>query len=159
MVTEVLTKREAISERASAIAKDFKDVSTATKRVAADSVDALRQTANDFLDEGRTTVRKVGESVQGKVQEQPVKSMLIAAGVGFLVGVLFGAVRHFGHGHRESARGTFFCAAGSNRPSRRDHQAARGVTHSPSLAEAALGKRSLQPPASSFHRRIQCVKA
>ena len=89
MATEVLTKREAISERASAIAKDFKDVSTATKRVAADSVDAFRQTANDFLDEGRTKVRKVGESVQGKVQEQPVTSMLIAAGVGFLVGVLF----------------------------------------------------------------------
>jgi ElaB/YqjD/DUF883 family membrane-anchored ribosome-binding protein len=87
MATEVLTKREAISSRASAIARDFQDVSTATKRMASDSVDALRKTANDFLAEGRTKARKVGEGVQAKVQEQPVKSMLIAAGVGFLVGM------------------------------------------------------------------------
>lgn len=90
MASEVLTRREGISERASAVAKDFQDVSTATRRMATDSVDALRQTANDLVDEGRTRARDVGEAVQAKVQEQPVKSMLIAAGVGFLVGVLFG---------------------------------------------------------------------
>jgi ElaB/YqjD/DUF883 family membrane-anchored ribosome-binding protein len=89
MATDVLTKREAISERASAIAKDFQDVRSATKQMATDSVDVLRHTANDLFDEGRTKAREVGQSVQSKVQEKPVKSVLIAAAVGFLLGVFW----------------------------------------------------------------------
>jgi ElaB/YqjD/DUF883 family membrane-anchored ribosome-binding protein len=87
MGSDVLTKREAISERASAIAKDFQDVRSATKQIANDSVDALRQTASDLLDEGRTQAQVVGKSIQSKVQEKPVKAVLIAAAVGFLAGV------------------------------------------------------------------------
>jgi ElaB/YqjD/DUF883 family membrane-anchored ribosome-binding protein len=83
------TKREAISERASAIAKDFQDVRSATKQMATDSVDALRRTATDLLDEGRTKAREAGQTVQGKVKEQPAKSVLIAAAIGFLLGVFW----------------------------------------------------------------------
>jgi ElaB/YqjD/DUF883 family membrane-anchored ribosome-binding protein len=89
MSTEVLTKREAISERASAVAKDFQDVRSATKQMATDSVDALRCTANDLLDEGRAKARELGQNVQSKVQEKPVKSVLIAAAIGFLLGVFW----------------------------------------------------------------------
>lgn len=89
MATDVLTKREAISERASAIAKDFQEVRSATKQMAADSVEALRSTANDLVDEGRAKAREVGRSVQSKVQEKPVKSVFIAAAVGFLLGVIW----------------------------------------------------------------------
>jgi ElaB/YqjD/DUF883 family membrane-anchored ribosome-binding protein len=89
MGTEVPTKREMISERVSEIAKDFQEVSSATKRMAADSMDALRQTATQFLGEGRMKVREVGKSVQSKVQGKPGKSMIIAAAVGFLVGILW----------------------------------------------------------------------
>ena len=89
METEVQTKREVISERASGVAKDFQEISSATKHMATDSVDALRKTANEFLNEGRTKAREVGMSVQTKVQEKPGKSMLIAAAVGFLLGVLW----------------------------------------------------------------------
>jgi ElaB/YqjD/DUF883 family membrane-anchored ribosome-binding protein len=89
MGSEVLTKREAISERASAIAKDFQDVRSATKQMATDSVDALRRTATDLLDEGRTKAREAGQTVQGKVKEQPATSVLIAAAIGFLLGVFW----------------------------------------------------------------------
>jgi ElaB/YqjD/DUF883 family membrane-anchored ribosome-binding protein len=89
MGTEVQTKREVISERASGIAQDFHEVSSATKRMASDSVEALRKTANEFLNEGRTKAREAGKSVQTQVQEKPGKSMLIAAAVGFLLGVVW----------------------------------------------------------------------
>jgi ElaB/YqjD/DUF883 family membrane-anchored ribosome-binding protein len=89
MSTEVRAKRAAISDRASTIAKDFEEVRSATKKVAADSVDALRRTANELLDEGRTKAREVGQNVQSKVQQKPVKSVLIAAAVGFLLGVFW----------------------------------------------------------------------
>ena len=89
MATEVHTNREAISERASAIAKDFHEVSAATKRMAADSVGALRQTANDVIDDGRTKAREMGQNVQAKVEEKPVKSVFVAAALGFLLGVFW----------------------------------------------------------------------
>jgi ElaB/YqjD/DUF883 family membrane-anchored ribosome-binding protein len=89
MSTDVQAKRKAISERATAIAKDFQEVRSATKQMATDSVDALRRTASDLVDEGRTKAREVGQSVQSKVQETPVKSVLIAAAVGFLLGVFW----------------------------------------------------------------------
>lgn len=89
MSTDVIAKREAISERASVITKDFQDVRSATKQMATDSVDALRQTASDLIDEGRTKASDLAQGVQGKVQEQPVKSVLIAAAVGFLLGAFW----------------------------------------------------------------------
>jgi ElaB/YqjD/DUF883 family membrane-anchored ribosome-binding protein len=89
MSTDVKATREAISERASAIAKDFQDVRSATTQMATDSVDALRCTANDLLGEGRAKARELGQNVQSKVQEKPVKSVLIAAAVGFLLGVFW----------------------------------------------------------------------
>ena len=36
----------------------------------------------------RRTMRKAAETVEDFVREQPVKSLLIAAGVGFLAGLL-----------------------------------------------------------------------
>ena len=89
MSTNVKAKRDAISERASAIAKDFQEVRSATKQIATDSVDALRQTTKDMLQECRFKAREVVQSVQSKVQETPVKSVLVAAAVGFLLGVFW----------------------------------------------------------------------
>ena len=57
--------------------------------MASNGVDALRETANKYLDEGRTRVRELGETVQSRVQEQPMKSILIATAVGFLLGILW----------------------------------------------------------------------
>jgi ElaB/YqjD/DUF883 family membrane-anchored ribosome-binding protein len=89
MSTDILSKRETISERASAISKDFQDVRTATKQMATDSVDALRRTANDFVEEGRSKAREVVARAQNKVQKKPVASVLVAAAIGFLLGVFW----------------------------------------------------------------------
>lgn len=92
MASNSQTKRDArdtIADRASTITKDFHEVGDAAKRIATDSVDALRETANQYLDEGRSRARHLGDNVQAKVQEQPVKSLLIAAGLGFLLGAIW----------------------------------------------------------------------
>ena len=92
MTTNSHTKRAArdtVADRASAITKDFHEVGDAAKRIATDSVEALRETANQYLDQGRSRARELGDSVQTRVQEKPVKSLLIAAGLGFLLGALW----------------------------------------------------------------------
>ncbi len=80
---------DTVADRASTIAKDFHEVGGAAKRIATDSVDALRETAHRYLDEGRSRARHVGDDIQSRVQKQPVKSLLIAAGFGFLLGALW----------------------------------------------------------------------
>lgn len=85
------TKRhmDEATDHAANLVKDFHEVGDAAKRIATDGVEALRGTANDYLDRGRSGARRVSERVQGKVQDEPVKALLIAAGLGFLLGALW----------------------------------------------------------------------
>jgi ElaB/YqjD/DUF883 family membrane-anchored ribosome-binding protein len=89
-----------LSERAAIVADDLREVGAAAKRTAVDGAEAVRDTAqevyekgrakaNEVLDEGRARAREMGHGVQLMVQEQPVKSLLVAAGVGFLLGALW----------------------------------------------------------------------
>jgi ElaB/YqjD/DUF883 family membrane-anchored ribosome-binding protein len=78
-----------LADHASTIAKDVHKVGDAARRVATDGVDAIRETAHQYLDDGKAQVRQLGDSVQQRVQDQPVKSLLIAAGIGFLLGAIW----------------------------------------------------------------------
>ena len=81
--------RDSVADRAATVARDFHQVGGAAKQMAADSVAAVRDTAYQYLDEGRSRVRHLGTGVQSHVQEQPLKALLIAAGVGFLLGAIW----------------------------------------------------------------------
>jgi ElaB/YqjD/DUF883 family membrane-anchored ribosome-binding protein len=89
MASSVRSKREDVSDQASNVAQGLQDVSAATRRMASDSVEALRETANQYLDEGRNRVRELSENMQTRVQDQPMTSILVAAAVGFVLGVLW----------------------------------------------------------------------
>lgn len=92
MATNSHAKRhpsERLADRAATIANDVHEVGDAAKRVASDSVDAIRNTAHQYLAEGRARARDLGGSVQERVQQKPVKSLLVAAGIGFLLGAIW----------------------------------------------------------------------
>jgi ElaB/YqjD/DUF883 family membrane-anchored ribosome-binding protein len=89
MSTEACTDTRTSAGRTSAIAKDLDDITVASKRLAADSVDAARQTANDLLTEGQSKLRAVQQKVEGRVEKKPVKSLLLAGAVGFVLGQLW----------------------------------------------------------------------
>jgi ElaB/YqjD/DUF883 family membrane-anchored ribosome-binding protein len=78
-----------VAEHASALAQDVRDLGHAAKRTVSDSADALRETANDYLEQGKTKAREAGEMVQEKVGEKPITSLLVAASIGFLIGALW----------------------------------------------------------------------
>ena len=89
MSTQAMSQREAISERASAIAKDFEDVRSAVNQMATDSVDLLRQTASDLLYDGQDKAQEARKRIETKFQESPVRTVLTGAAIGFLIGVIF----------------------------------------------------------------------
>jgi ElaB/YqjD/DUF883 family membrane-anchored ribosome-binding protein len=73
----------------SAVLDGLQNATDAVRQAAADSIDAVRETASEFIEQGRAKAEEVGESVGTNVREQPVKSVLIAAVIGFLLGMLF----------------------------------------------------------------------
>jgi X-X-X-Leu-X-X-Gly heptad repeat protein len=78
-----------VDEELPTITEGLQTAADAAKRLASGSVDAVRDTASDFIDQGRAKAQEVSESMGTHVREQPGKSVLIAAGVGFLIGMLF----------------------------------------------------------------------
>jgi ElaB/YqjD/DUF883 family membrane-anchored ribosome-binding protein len=89
MSTKIMSKREAISERASAVTKDFEDVRSAAKQMATDGVDMLRQTASDLLYDGQDKMQEARQRIAATVQKSPMRTVLIGAAVGFLIGIFF----------------------------------------------------------------------
>ncbi|MGD9636272.1 MAG: YqjD family protein [Pirellulales bacterium] len=81
--------RETVADRAATVARDFHDVGDAARQMANHSLEAVRDTAKQYLDDGRTHVRHLGEGMHTRVTEQPLKSLLIAAGIGFLIGAIW----------------------------------------------------------------------
>jgi len=89
MASNVRSKRDEMTEQMSSVAKDLQEMGASARRVAGDSVEALRDSANEYLEEGRERVRELSDTVQTRIQEQPMTSILVATAVGFLLGVLW----------------------------------------------------------------------
>jgi ElaB/YqjD/DUF883 family membrane-anchored ribosome-binding protein len=87
--SNVRSKRSDVSEHASNIANELQEAGAGARRMASDSMEAMREAAGEYLDEGRAKVRELGDNVSTRIQEQPMTSILVATAVGFLLGVLW----------------------------------------------------------------------
>jgi ElaB/YqjD/DUF883 family membrane-anchored ribosome-binding protein len=71
----------------STLAQGFQEAGQAARRYASEGVEKVRDTATDYWEQGRAKAEEVTETVQNRVRENPMGAILIAAGVGFLIGV------------------------------------------------------------------------
>jgi ElaB/YqjD/DUF883 family membrane-anchored ribosome-binding protein len=58
------------------------------KRVASDTADAVRERAADLMDHGKAKASEAADQVVDHVKEHTGSSLLIAAGIGFLLGLV-----------------------------------------------------------------------
>jgi ElaB/YqjD/DUF883 family membrane-anchored ribosome-binding protein len=56
---------------------------------ASEQYEHLRDTAGEYYEQGRRKAQEWQHGLEEYVQEQPIKSLLIAAGVGMLLGILW----------------------------------------------------------------------
>jgi len=70
----------------SELASDFERLGKATKDLASDSLGALKDELSGLYKQGQKKVRDVGGRIGGQIRSHPVQSLLIAAGVGFIIG-------------------------------------------------------------------------
>jgi ElaB/YqjD/DUF883 family membrane-anchored ribosome-binding protein len=68
------------------VAEDIQELGGIARDAAQEKVTQLRDDASNCYEEGRETVRHVERTFEQYIREQPLKSILIAAGVGLVLG-------------------------------------------------------------------------
>jgi ElaB/YqjD/DUF883 family membrane-anchored ribosome-binding protein len=75
-------ERPSIGQRAS-------EVTEQARQAASEQFNRMRQTASEYYEQGRQKASEWEGQLESYVREQPVKSLLIAAGVGMLLGMVW----------------------------------------------------------------------
>jgi len=78
-----------LKEAASQVGQNLRDLGGQVRDTATQQYEQLRQQANDYYEQGRQRAVEMEQSLEQYVQEKPIQSLLIAAGVGMLLGVLW----------------------------------------------------------------------
>lgn len=65
------------------------DATSEFSRTAQEGLSQARDSASHYLQEGRERALEVERAVEKRIRHQPLQSLLIASGIGFLLGVLF----------------------------------------------------------------------
>ena len=78
-----------IRETASQVGQNIRDLGSQMRDAASQQYDQVRQQAQEYYEQGRERAREIEQSLEQYVQEKPIQSLLIAAGVGMLLGILW----------------------------------------------------------------------
>ncbi|HEY3244886.1 MAG TPA: DUF883 C-terminal domain-containing protein [Phycisphaerae bacterium] len=78
-----------LREKAEQVGQSIRDMAEAARDTGREQIDRAKERAVEYYEEGREHVRLWGENVEAYVQEQPLRALLIAAGVGLLLGVMW----------------------------------------------------------------------
>ncbi|HKX12139.1 MAG TPA: DUF883 C-terminal domain-containing protein [bacterium] len=71
---------------ASAIGHDVQDLGRATKHLAEDAVNLLKNNASEYYQQGVKKAQTMEKTLESRIKDNPMQALLIAAGVGFVIG-------------------------------------------------------------------------
>jgi ElaB/YqjD/DUF883 family membrane-anchored ribosome-binding protein len=78
-----------LKSRAAQVGDTLRDVGSHVRDAAREQFGNVRDRASEYVDAGRTKVREMEEGVESYVQENPIHAVLMAAGIGLLIGLLW----------------------------------------------------------------------
>ena len=78
-----------LKDQASQMAQSLRDMGGTVTQAAREQYDNLRESATEYYDYGRERAQEWQQQAEEYIREQPLKSVLIAAGVGIVLGVLW----------------------------------------------------------------------
>jgi ElaB/YqjD/DUF883 family membrane-anchored ribosome-binding protein len=78
-----------LKDSAQQVGQDLRNLGSQARDAATQTYDQLRQQAGDYYEQGRDRAREMEQSLEQYVQEKPIQSLLMAAGVGMLLGILW----------------------------------------------------------------------
>ena len=80
---------QSLRDSASQVGQSLRDAGSQVRDAATDKYNQLREQAADYYETGRQRAEEWEQSLEAYVQEKPIQSLLIAAGVGMLLGILW----------------------------------------------------------------------
>jgi len=81
--------KSAVTDGAAKVWGSVKDAGADMKQGAMDDLANARDVAVDYMEQGGEKVREFGAAAEQRIQQQPLGSLAIAAGFGFLIGALW----------------------------------------------------------------------
>jgi len=78
-----------LKEKAAQVGKDVLEMGGAVRDVAHEQFDHMRDRASGYVKHGREKVGKWEEELESYIQDNPIRSLLLAAGAGLLLGLLW----------------------------------------------------------------------
>jgi Uncharacterized conserved protein len=79
---------EKIKEASAEIAEDIKELGNAVRDLASDGLHKVQQKASKLYSRSQDGVKSVERRLEQKVRSKPIQAILIAAGIGFVLGWL-----------------------------------------------------------------------
>ncbi len=80
---------ENLREKTSDIKSNLQDMGTAAKQMAQEQFEGARDTMAAYYEQGRERAMELEQSLESRIRERPIGSILVATGLGFLVGLLW----------------------------------------------------------------------
>ena len=78
-----------LAESATQVGENLRNIGGQVRDAATERYNQLRDQATQYYDQGRERAREWEESLESYVHEKPLQAVLIAAGVGVLLGLLW----------------------------------------------------------------------
>jgi ElaB/YqjD/DUF883 family membrane-anchored ribosome-binding protein len=78
-----------LKESAHQVTQNLRTMGATARDAASEKLSDLKQHANEYYDQGRERAEEWEQSLEKYVQEKPIQSLLIAAGVGVVLGMLW----------------------------------------------------------------------
>lgn len=78
-----------IRNRAAEVGENVRDMAGSAKEMARDTINRVRDTASDAYQQGKERAVRWQDDLESTIREKPLTSILIAAGVGMVVGFLW----------------------------------------------------------------------
>ncbi len=76
-------------EAAREVGENLREAGGRVRDVATEQYEQMKHQAQEYYERGRERAREMEQSLEQYIQEKPIRSLLIAAGVGMLLGILW----------------------------------------------------------------------
>jgi len=80
---------QGITDKAQEVGQHLRDLGGQVRDQAREKYSQLSDQARDYYEQGRQKAQEWEQSLEGYVQEKPLQAVLIAAGIGVLLGLLW----------------------------------------------------------------------
>ena len=82
-------KGQEMQQKVQDIKQNMQDLGSSARQMASEQYDSLRTSATDYIEQGRARAMDMEQSLESQIRDQPLKSVLMAAGFGLILGVLW----------------------------------------------------------------------